>query len=334
MASGFVPRGRGVRYAGEGPRRSRGFEPERTMMRALIASLLVVAGSGLPAFAVDVKIVKGLDHPESVAVGPGGKVYVTLIGERDKPGDGSIVIVDPDEIPTKRITPFVTGLDDPKGLVAVGDFLFVTDVRRVWRVDDKGRAEVFVGPEDFPRTPIYLNDVTYDGVGSFYVSDSGDRYGRKGAVFRIFPDKKVTLVLDGEFTMPPIAIPNGLLMDDPDHFFIVDYGQGGYLYRYSLLTSTAQRLGFDIGGADGIARGPYGGLFLSDRSGGRIFRLTSELEPIGLLADRYKVPGDFESTRFRSPADVAATPDGKYLLIPDVDAGALIWLPITPPVPG
>jgi gluconolactonase len=286
--------------------------PRFDRSRIAVALLAVLLASSRSPGA-EPTTVGGLKNPESVAVGPGGKVYVTVIGDRDKLGDGTIAIVDRD---SGKVTTFATGLDDPKGLVVVGELLYVADGRKVWKIDDKGKVEVFVAPEAFPRPPIYLNDIAYDGQGNFYVSDSGDRLGGKGAVFRIDANKKTTLVLDGELTSPQIAVPNGLLVDDPEHLWVADFGLG-YLYRYDLITGTAQRICGGFGGADGLARIPGGALFVSDRRYGRIFQLDSELEPPGLLTVKY-----------RSPADISVTPDGKMLLIPDANAGTLTWLPL------
>ena len=38
--------------------------------------------------------------------------------------------------------PFATGLDDPKGMVAWLNWLYVTDKNRVWKIDRKGKPEV------------------------------------------------------------------------------------------------------------------------------------------------------------------------------------------------
>ena len=142
--------------------------------RALLRSLpLAIALFGV-AQAGEPKTIKGLKNPESAAVGPDGKVFVTVIGERAKKGDGSVAVVEP----SGRITTFATGLDDPHGVVIVGDSLYIADVKVVWKVDAKGKVEVFLGPEGFPRAPGYLNDIAYDGKGNFYVSDSGDRAGK------------------------------------------------------------------------------------------------------------------------------------------------------------
>ena len=274
--------------------------------------LLVVLAIASPTFAEEPKTVSGLKNPESAAVGPGGKVYVTVLGERNTPGDGSVAIVDP----SGKITTFAKGLDDPKGLVVVKDALYVADVTRVWKVDERGKPEVFVAPEDFPRRPINLNDIAHDGLGNFYVSDSGNRAGKLGAVFRIDARKRVTQVLDGEITSPRIEVPGGLLVDDPDHLLVADSGFG-YVYRYDLITGTAQRLGGGFGGADGLAREAGGRLFVSDGKDGRLFLVSSDFEPPRLLSDK-----------FQSPAGISVTPDGKALLVPDRKAGTLTWFPI------
>ncbi len=256
--------------------------------------------------------VSGLKNPESAAVGPGGKVYVTMIGERDKKGDGSIVIVEP----SGKIITFAAGLDDPKGLVVVGEQFFVADVTKVWRVDSRGKTEVYVGPEAFPRPPLFLNDIASDGRGNLYVTDSGDRAGKKGAVFRVDAKRGVAMVLDGELTSPRIEVPNGVLVDDADHIFVADFGLGD-LYRYDMTTSTAQRVGGGFGGTDGLARDARGRLFVGDWKNGRVFRINSDFEPPTMISDR-----------FQSAADLSLTPDGRTLLVPDMKAGTLTWLPV------
>jgi len=282
-------------------------------MRIMIAWLLALSALGQTALADDSKTVTGLKNPESAAVGPGGKVYVTVIGERDTPGDGSVAIVDRD---SGKITTFATGLDDPKGLVVVDDALYVADVKKVWKIDARGKVEVFVAPEGFPRPPVYFNDIAHDGRGNFYVSDSGDRAGKKGAVFRIDAQKKATLVLDAEQTSPAIAVPNGVMVDDPDHLLVADFGLG-FLYRYDLTTGALQKLGGGFGGTDGLARAPGGAVYVSDWKNGRLFRLNAEPEPPSLLSDK-----------FQSAADISFLPDGKTLLIPDMKAGTLTWFPV------
>ncbi|MGL4551877.1 MAG: PQQ-dependent sugar dehydrogenase, partial [Gemmataceae bacterium] len=67
-------------------------------------------------------VASGMKNPESVCIGPDGKAYVTVIGEFGKDGDGGVVTVS-----GGKVTPFCEGLNDPKGIVAVGVQFFATD---------------------------------------------------------------------------------------------------------------------------------------------------------------------------------------------------------------
>jgi gluconolactonase len=280
--------------------------------RALLRSLpLAIALFGV-AQAGEPKTIKGLKNPESAAVGPDGKVFVTLIGEREKKGDGSVAVVES----SGRITTFATGLDDPHGVVIVGDSLYIADVKVVWKVDAKGKVEVFLGPEGFPRAPGYLNDIAYDGKGNFYVSDSGDRAGKKGAVYRIDAGKKATLILDSEASSPLIPFPNGVLLDDSDHLLIADFSLGN-LFRLDLNTEKLEKIGSGFGGTDGLAKDSSGRRFVGDWKNGKLYALVSANEPPKLLSDK-----------FQSAADISLMPDGKTLLVPDMKGGSLTWFPI------
>jgi gluconolactonase len=256
--------------------------------------------------------ISGLKNPESAAVGPDGKVYVTVIGEREKKGDGSVAIVEP----SGKITPFATGLDDPHGVVIVGQALYIADVKVVWKVDMKGKVEIYLGPEGFPRAPGYLNDITDDGKGNFYVSDSGNRAGKRGAVYRIDARKKASLVIDGEASSPPIPFPNGVLVDDDDHLLIGDFSLGN-LFRLDLKTEKLEKIGTGLGGTDGLAKDSNGRRFVGDWKNGKLFELVAAKLPPRLLSDK-----------FQSAADIALMPDGKTLLVPDMKGGTLTWFPI------
>ena len=150
-------------------------------MRTLVLLLIVIAVVGSRAqgreTALPKPMVTGLKMPESVAVGPDGRIFVTEIGDFDKDGDGRVMVIKNGEA-----VPFATGLDDPKGMVAHLEWLYVADKTKVWRIDRKGNATIFAPANAFPTTPLFLNDITVDPEsGILYVSDSGDLKG-KGAL--------------------------------------------------------------------------------------------------------------------------------------------------------
>jgi sugar lactone lactonase YvrE len=286
-------------------------------MRAKIAGALVaalLASAVGTAYGAGDRVVKGLASPESVLVGPRGQIYVSQIGEFGKDGDGSIVQVKPDG----TLKPFTSNLNDPKGLTHDGVNLYVTDRDQIWRIDPKGKATVFVDRSAFPIVPKFLNDIVHDGGGYLYVSDSGAK-GSAGAIFRISTRGKVGLVSTSALD-PMVKSPNGLALDGPNHLLAVDFATGD-LYRIALDTRKSEKVAGGFGGGDGLALDRSRQLYVSDWKNGHVWRLS--------LRDRSPNPVKYEKS-FEAAADIALDATGKYLLVPDMKAGTLTWLPVTP----
>jgi sugar lactone lactonase YvrE len=283
---------------------------------------LLLAGLATVAFAPPVSaqqqpqkpIVEGLKNPESVAVGPNGRLYVSVIGEFDKDGDGSVVVVE-----NGKVTPLAEGLDDPKGLAVTAQFVYVADKKKVWRIG-KGKADVFVPANAFPTEPLFLNDIVVDPEsGTLYVSDSGDLKGGGGAVFRITPQGQVSLVVDAK-KLPGLHTPNGVIMDGAAHLLLADFGTGN-LYRIKLADGSSEKIAEGLGAADGLAWDPFGRLFISDWKGGRVFAINK--------------PGDkpvLVASGFKQAADICYDAANNRILVPDMAAGTLSA--ISPVIPG
>ncbi len=255
------------------------------------------------AHADELRAVKGLGNPESAIVGPDGRIYVSEIGEFNKDGDGKITVIDQSGAPKE----FAKGLDDPKGLAARGGSLFVSDKTRIWKIDSQGHASVFVKAKDFPQPPMFLNDLTFDR--------QGDLYGGKGAIFKITPQGKVSLVIS-DARYPSIKSPNGLLFDATGKLLVLDFASGELL-RLDLTKQTVEKVAEGFGGGDGLARDAAGVLYLSDWKGGRVWKL--DLERSSNKPEQY-------AHTFQSAADIGLSADGEYLLVPDMKAGALYWM--------
>ncbi|MFO0945690.1 MAG: PQQ-dependent sugar dehydrogenase [Planctomycetota bacterium] len=279
----------------------------RMKLALLIGVVCLALANGAPAKdQASLKTwVTGLKNPESVAVGPDGRIYASVIGEFGKDGDGSVVVV-----AEGKAEPYVDGLDDPKGMIAFKDWLFVTDKNRVWRIDRTGKKEVFAAADAFPQPPIFLNDITVDEQGTLYVSDTGDQEKGGAAVYSINPQGKVKLITDAK-KAPAIKMPNGLLSDGLHHLLLLDFGTGE-LQSVKVADGSATKVAEGLGGGDGLARDNAGRVYTSDWKSGKVYVIPR--------------PGDrpvVMNTGLKSAADLCLDPTGKSIVVPDMMGGAI-----------
>ena len=253
--------------------------------------------------------------PESVIAAKDGRVFISEIGEFGKDGDGQITVIDKNG----EAKVFAQGLDDPKGLAIVGKDLYVADNHRVIKITPDGKTSVFAEAEAFPEAPQFLNDLESDVAGNIYVSDSGDLKGVGGAIYKITPQGKVTTVINGKQDARVLA-PNGLLMGKtPNCIMVVDF-VSGVLYRLEMKKNTLIEVAKGFGGGDGIVKGKKDQFFVSDWKNGKVFSVKLE---------KGAVPtGELVKEGFAAAADIAPSLDGKFLLVPDMKAGELVYLPV------
>lgn len=256
--------------------------------------------------------ITGLKTPESVVQAADGKIFVSEINEFGKDGDGQITLIEDGK---KRV--FATGLDDPKGLALIGKTLYVADKTKIVKIDMAGHVQTFVPASAFPTTPLFLNDLEHDPQGNLYVSDSGDLFGsgKGGAIYKILPSGKVELLINDKMDSR-VKAPNGLLADDTSTVLIsVDFASG---ILYSLNTQTHQfnDIAEGFGGGDGVVHRSNGIMYVSDWKGGKVFSVNKKGE-VTLLKGGYQ-----------SAADIAITKDEKYIMVPDMKAGELDFIPL------
>lgn len=286
-------------------------------LKRLSALCLLLLTTSLPlalAWAHAVGAVTGLLTPESVLQAADGKVYVSEINGFGTDGDGQIRVID-----HGQNSVLVNGLDDPKGLALHGDDLYIADKTRILRVDLKQRpahAEVYVAATDFPKTPQFLNDLAVDAQGNLFVSDSGDILGsgKGGAIYKISPQRTLSLLIDGNLDARILA-PNGLLIDaNGEQLWIVDF-TSGVLYTLNLAQGTLQEIATGFGGGDGIVQTATGEMYVSDWKSGKVFVVNQHAAKL-------------VKAGYQSAADIALSQDGKHLLIPDMKAGLLDVIPL------
>src|SRR5688500_13806587 len=121
----------------------------RSVFASAIGALLLLV-SPLAAAELPKPLVTGLKSPESVCGGQGA-IYVTEIGEFGKDGDGRVSV-----IKDGKAVAFAEGLDDPKGIAATGEALYVADKTKIVKIDFKGKVSEFADAKKFPTPPMFL----------------------------------------------------------------------------------------------------------------------------------------------------------------------------------
>ena len=286
-----------------------------TQIGLLLASAFFVLGcqSSANLGLKNPQKITGLKTPESAVQAKDGRIYVSEINEFGKDGDGQVSVIDRNG----KVSVFATGLDDPKGLAIIGKNLYVADKTRIIKITADGKTSVFVAASQFVSPPLFLNDLEADPQGNLYVSDSGDILGKGGggAIYKISPSGQVTLLIN-EQQEPRIKAPNGLLADDTGKLLLqVDF-TSGILYSLNTQTGEMTDVAEGFGGGDGVVHHSNGMMYISDWKNGKIFSVDTKGEVL-LIKDGYK-----------AAADIAITKDEAYLLVPDMKAGELDFIPI------
>jgi len=277
----------------------------------LLATMLIPGISSALADDAVAKKLDGFKTPESVLVLKDGRLFVSEINGFGKDGDGQISEIGTDG----KVKVFATGLGDPKGLAIIGKDIYVADKTRIIKIKPDGKWSVFTAAEDFPVKPLFLNDLAADRDGNLYVSETGDlEKSSGGAIYRINPQGKVTFTLNASDDQRVLG-PNGIVVnDDAKSILYVDFFSG-VLYSLDINTKKLTQLAEGFGGGDGLVRTKSGIIYVSDWKNGKVFEVKHG--KTSLIKSGYQ-----------SAADIGLSPDEKSLLVPDMKAGELIWLPL------
>jgi gluconolactonase len=253
------------------------------------------------------RVIDSIPGPESIAVGPDGAWYVSAFGKFDNKADGAIYRVDPDKGTTQL---YAGGLEDPCGVIFVGNTLWVADRQGVYRVT-RGKVELVYPARSFPRTLHFLNDLSVGRGGELYVSDTGDSTAAgHGAVFRLTPGQRPSLV-PGSDTVRAQSSVNGLFTGRADSLYTVGY-------RTGVLSVTDGRGGWKelargLGAPDGIEASGDNAFYISDNVGGDLF----------LVERRGSAPPEKVAQGLGAPADLVVDHQRRVLVIPENSANRL-----------
>lgn len=281
--------------------------------------------------AAELKTLEVGQSPESVCRGFDGKLYVSLIGG-DVPGDGKIVSVDGD-----RVAVFAEGFNAPKGIAFVGEYLVTADETTMWKIDQHGKKSKLAEAKDFPQPIEFLNDVaaSHDNA-SVYVSEmsnpgpmfdpSGERQlwaldsdeakklPKKGCVYRITLKGEVSVAVPAG--SPELRFPNGVTVDDSakeDHVFVGDFFTGNLL---SYQQGKFKTIATGMRGIDGLTV-LKDTCYVSSWIQGKVWQVNRQTGETTVVHEGLK-----------SAADFYYDAQGKQLVVPDMLAGTLVFVPL------
>lgn len=276
------------------------------------------------------KVINVGTRPESVTRGFGGKLYVSVMNQQE-PGDGVIKVVDGD-----TVKDFATLFDEPKGICFTGKLLIVTDVTRVWRVDAKGEKSPLVDEDDFPQTPSFLNDIACEPGGkAVYVTDMGANTKMRdpqkklwpldsaeakaippiGKVYRIGLDYKIKTVVEGS---AELLNPNGVAVPARGRLLVAEFFTGTV---FEPKGKALNPLVTGLRGADGVEEDRKGNIYVSSWEQGKVWRFRRG------TAKQPATP-EVIAEGFQSAADFYLDTKNKQLVLPDMKAGTLTFIPL------
>lgn len=230
--------------------------------------------------------------PESVILDRKRDVlYVTNLNFEPRKKDGNGFISRLDRNGKIIELKWIEGLSSPKGMCIIGDTLFAADVDELVLMDiNKG--------EIIRKIPIagagMLNDITTDGKGNLYFSDTD-----RNKIHKYSGGKVTGWLAEG------LSGPNGLLAEEGR---LLVASQGGNDFASVDLSSHARDVLADsVGRGDGIAYIGIPGYYIVTDWSGEIFMVNPDKTRVSLLST--KEMGS-------NTADIEYIPEMNLLMVP------------------
>ncbi len=234
-------------------------------------------------FAFQVKwTVDGLNEPESAVYDKKtNAIYVSSINgnplELDNNGYISKLSVSGQILEKK----WITGLDGPKGLAVFKNFLYVSDINKIWKISLKNKKKTKFKVNDAG----FLNDVVVDKNGDVYISDMF-----KNRIYRL-KENKINIWKQSEL----LNSPNGLLIEG-NNLIISTWGKikegfqtkiKGKLIKVNLRTREIKKFFSTrpIGNLDGIVFNKNNGYLVTDWISGKLLTVNKK----GIVVESKKI---------------------------------------------
>jgi glucose/arabinose dehydrogenase len=281
------------------------------------AAVFIVLGSFLQCSAQDRALLgTGLANAVAVATSREGKTYVAVEGTQN--GAGAVLVLQKD-----RFVPFADGPKKPRALIAYGQWLFVVEKKRIWRIDRDGKSDIFADVEAIPSEPHSFSALAADSQGgakgaTIFACAVVDAKGNGSAIYRIASPNSVQLLLDRS-KLPSLHTPSGIVTDGAGFLLMLD-GGSGELHRIRVADASSERIAENLVGCEGLAWDQFGRLFIGDPKGHRLLVIPRPGEkPIAMVNNLKVLPG------------FCTDQAGSHVLVPNPNSGSLTAVPIAIP---
>ncbi|NQZ54498.1 MAG: SMP-30/gluconolactonase/LRE family protein [Piscirickettsiaceae bacterium] len=166
---------------------------------------------------------------------------------------------------------WLEGLNAPKGMILVGDTLYVADINELIEIDIKNNK---INQRYLAPNAKFLNDVTADSAGNVYVSD--------------MLTNTIHCLCSGDFSIwlqdDQLEAPNGLLVEG-NHLIVGSWGNmtdgfstaiAGHLKTIDLASKHINSLGdkTPAGNLDGVEADGNGNYYVTDWMIGKLLHIT------------------------------------------------------------
>lgn len=252
--------------------------------------------------------------PESFIVDPeDGSYYVSNIAGDPVKKDGNGFISKIAKNGKSVIQHFIgsnanSALDAPKGLLIVGEDLYVTDIDTI-KVFNKKTGKMKKRVDFSPYEANFLNDLAADEQGLIYASDM-----LKDRIFVMNPAKDYETGIYME--SPRLGNPNGLRFNSKTkNLIVVTFGSGEVLEIDRYKNIHVLKHGFQA--LDGIDFDNANNLYISSFKGGTIYKITNFGRGImTTVASSLVTPADISLNREKNEILVPSFQDDKVFTIP------------------
>jgi gluconolactonase len=252
--------------------------------------------------------IRGVDHPESISVGPKGEAYTTGTG-------GQVYRLDLHSNTGVQFTSTAPRRMLGQAVDADGNLYCADTTGKVIRLTPEGTETTYaIGPGGKPF--LCTNYPAFDRAGNLYVSDSGDWSETiNGRLYRIPPGGGEARLWYPE----PVDTPNAIALDAADTFlyFVETFGYSiariavrpdGSAGDFERVVHMPRHI------PDGIAFDDTGRLWIACHRPDAIYVFDLKTRRLELFAE------DWRGEKLRGPTDVAfAGPDRDVLLAASLD---------------